>query len=269
MEPQVEPETKQTNQAQDYVRVLMQLVALGTLIVASIWIVRPFLIAVFWAATVTISTWPLLLQVQAWVGGRRALAVVAMTLLLLLILLAPFYFAVTSITDNAQRIADLPAYIAHVQIPALPSWLAGLPIIGERLNSGWKSLASAKPDDVTSSLAPYARNIALWFLNQVGNLGLFLVQVLLTVAISAVLYARGESAAEATETFFRRLGGPRGLKAVRLASQAIRGVALGIVITAIVQALLAGAALAIAGIPFAAPLTAVMFILTVAQIGPG
>ena len=55
---------------------------------------------------------------------------------------------------------------------------------------------------------------------------------------------------------------------MRLTSQAIRGVALGIVVTALVQAVLAGTGLAIAGVPFPALLTAVMFMLAVAQIGP-
>jgi len=44
-------------------------------------------------------------------------------------------------------------------------------------------------------------------------------------------------------------------------------VALGVVVTALVQSLLGGIGLAIAGVPFAAVLTAVMFMLAVAQIG--
>ena len=55
---------------------------------------------------------------------------------------------------------------------------------------------------------------------------------------------------------------------MRLAGQAIRGVALGVVVTALVQSVLGGIGLAIAGVPFAAMLTAVMFMLALAQIGP-
>ena len=45
-------------------------------------------------------------------------------------------------------------------------------------------------------------------------------------------------------------------------------IALGVVVTAIVQSLLAGLGLLIAGIPFAAALTTVAFILCIAQVGP-
>ena len=95
------------------------------------------------------------------------------------------------------------------------------------------------------------------------------VQFLLTVAIAAVMYASGERAAATVIRFGRRLAGDRGEFAVRLAGQAIRSVALGVVVTAVAQSVLGGIGLAVAGVPFASLLTALMFILCLAQIGPG
>jgi predicted PurR-regulated permease PerM len=88
------------------------------------------------------------------------------------------------------------------------------------------------------------------------------------VAIAAIMYAGGESAADWTKRFGRRLGGTRGADAVVLAGQAIRGVALGVVVTAVVQSALGGIGLALAGVPMAAVLTALMFMLCIAQLGP-
>jgi predicted PurR-regulated permease PerM len=68
--------------------------------------------------------------------------------------------------------------------------------------------------------------------------------------------------------FGHRLGDERGEMAVRLAGQAIRGVALGVVVTAVMQSVLGGIGLAIVGVPFAAVLTALMFMLCLAQVGP-
>ena len=53
-----------------------------------------------------------------------------------------------------------------------------------------------------------------------------------------------------------------------LAGQAIRAVALGVVVTAIVQSLAAGIGLAVSGIPYATVLTAIIFMLCIAQLGP-
>ena len=68
--------------------------------------------------------------------------------------------------------------------------------------------------------------------------------------------------------FGRGMAGEPGDRVVLLAAQAIRGVALGVVVTAIVQATLAGIGLRVAGIPFAALLGAVAFVLCIAQLGP-
>ena len=45
--------------------------------------------------------------------------------------------------------------------------------------------------------------------------------------------------------------------------------ALGVVVTALLQSVLGGIGLALAGVPFAAVLTAVMFMMCIAQLGPG
>jgi predicted PurR-regulated permease PerM len=67
--------------------------------------------------------------------------------------------------------------------------------------------------------------------------------------------------------FAIRLAGTRGGESVALAAQAIRGVALGVVVTAFVQSVVGGIGLMLAGVPFASVLWAMMFMLCIAQIG--
>ena len=117
-------------------------------------------------------------------------------------------------------------------------------------------------------LSPYVTDAAKWVLGQAGSLGGMLVQFLLVVILSAIMYASGEAAARSVRRFGRRLAGERGENSVILAGQAIRGVALGVGVTAIVQTVLGGIGLAIAGVPFASLLSAVMLMLCIAQIGP-
>jgi predicted PurR-regulated permease PerM len=252
----------------DLARTTLQLLALGALIVSSFWIVRPFLVASAWAAMIAVATWPVLLRTQAWLGGRRSLAVAVMTFALLLILLVPFYFGVTTIVEHAARIADWSKSLATLTVPEPPEWVAGLPVIGVRLAHRWQLLAAASPEEVSERLAPFARTLALWFVAQVGNLGLLLIQFLLTVIVVAILYANGEAVARGADQLARRLAGVRGENAVHLAARAVRAVALGVVVTAILQSIAAAIGLAIAGVPFVTILTALVFILAVAQVGP-
>lgn len=246
----------------------MQLLALGALIATCFWILRPFLIAFAWATMVAIATWPFFLHLQAWLGGRRSLAVALMSVALLLVLVVPSYFAVTAIAENAEEIGRWSQALATLAVPQPPAWIESLPVVGTRLAARWGQVASSAPDELVARIAPYGRKLALWFVGQVGSMGLLLLQFLLTVIIVAILYANGETAAGAAERFARRLAGAQGENAVRLAAQAIRSVALGIVVTAIVQSGLAGIGLAVVGAPFAVVLTAIVFVLCILQLGP-
>jgi predicted PurR-regulated permease PerM len=68
--------------------------------------------------------------------------------------------------------------------------------------------------------------------------------------------------------FAWRIGRERAENSVRLAGQAVRGVALGVVLTALIQSAIAAAGLLLAGVPRAGLLTAMVFALGVAQLGP-
>jgi predicted PurR-regulated permease PerM len=252
----------------DLPRTTLQLLFLGVLIASSCWILSPFLTAGSWAATIVVATWPILLHIQAWLGNRRSLAVAVMTLALLLILLVPLYFGVSAIVGNAERIPQWSKSLTTLAIPQPPSWLEGLPGIGEPIAARWREIASLGPEDISAHLAPYARATIVWFVAQVGNVGMLFLQFLLTVIIAAILYANGETATRGIDRFAVRLAGARGKNAVHLAAQAVRAVALGVVLTAGIQSALCGIGLAVAGVPFAVILTAAMFMLGVAQIGP-
>lgn len=258
----------QPDQARDLVRTTFQLLALGALIATTFWILGPFLVALGWAITIVVATWPLLLQVQAGLGGRRSLAVTAMTMVLLLILVVPLYFGIEAIVGSARHAAGWSQSLTTVAVPQPPAWLETLPLVGTKLAGSWRQLAATPPEELAATFAPHAQKLVLWFVNQVGGVGLLLLQFLLTVIIAAVLYSNGETAARSVDRIARRLAGAQGVNAVHLAGQAIRGVALGVVVTAIVQSTCAGIGIAVVGVPFATVLTAVIFMLCIAQIGP-
>ena len=258
----------QASRPPDIARTAFQLLALGVLIASSFWIVRPFLLAFTWATMIAVATWPLLLQLQAWLGGRRSLAMASMTIALLLILVVPLYLGIDSIVENAHRIEDWSRSLATFAVPQPPAWVHALPFVGARLAARWTQLAAGPDEAMVARIAPFARAFALWLAGRVGGIGLLLVQFLLTVIIAAILYAKGETVARGAGHFARRLAGSQGENALHLAGQAIRGVALGVVVTAIAQSAAAGVGLWIFGVPFAPILTAAIFVLCIAQIGP-
>jgi predicted PurR-regulated permease PerM len=252
---------------QDLTRTTLQVLWIGILIAACFWIMRPFLLSLIWAAMIVAATWPFMLKLEGWLWRKRGLAVAAMTIAMLILFIVPFSLAIVAIIENAARSAGWGKSFQAQALPTLPAWVTGIPVLGPKLATAWQS-ATTGPEGLSARLAPYAGKLLTWFLSQAGSVGIIMLQFFLTVIIAAIFYAIGEKASRAVIRFARRLGGNRGEEVALLAAKTVRGVALGVVGTALVQSLLGGIGLVIAGVPAAAILTAVMFMLCIAQLGP-
>jgi len=255
--------------SRDLARSTLAVLFIGVLIAANFWILKPFLPSLVWAVIIVVATWPILLRLQALLGGKRGTAVAIMTLGLLALLIAPLLLAVVTILDNVDRVKELVKTVEAQGLPPLPAWVSGIPLVGPRIAEAWGELASAGQEGLAARLAPHVKDIVSWFVGQAGGIGIMIVQFLLTVIIAAILYSGGETTADAVRRFARRLAGQKGDDVAVLAGKAIRGVALGVGLTALVQSVLGGIGLAVTGVPAATVLTAVMLLLCIAQLGPG
>lgn len=257
----------QTQARADLARIFLVILIIAMLIVGSLWTLLPFISAIVWATTIVVATWPTMLNLQRRMGGRRAVATTIMTIAMLAIFIVPFTVAVSILLDAAVESLELVREATCNGLPPPPQWLENIPIVGERIMARWQELAAGGPGLLRDSLRPFARSTASWAMSITGGFGLITLHFLLTVAVTAILYTSGETAAGGVLKFGRRLGRDRGERTVRLAAQALRGVALGVVVTAFVQSLIAGVGLWIAGVPRPGLLLAMVFILSVAQIG--
>jgi predicted PurR-regulated permease PerM len=254
-------------QRNDLTRTVLTVLFIGGLIASSFWVLRPFLGALVWATMIVAATWPAMLALERRAGGRRWVAVSVMSLLLLLVLIGPLSAALATLFSHADEIAEQARHLKDIQLPPPPAWLQGLPLVGERIASFWQNLATGGVQALVVLVTPYLGVATRWLVTQAGGLGALMLQFVLTVIACAALYARGEDAAGWALRFGARLGGAQGEHVIRLSGQAIRGVALGVVVTAIAQTLVGAIGLAIAQVPFTAVLTLLMFLMAVAQIG--
>jgi predicted PurR-regulated permease PerM len=258
----VEPETR------DLARTVLGVLFILGLTAGVLWILEPFLTAIICAATIAISTWPILTGLQKRWGGKRGLAIAALLGALTLALLTPVYFgtmaAVQSVGAVSTWLHDLP----NRAVPALPDWLARLPLAGPRIQSWWSDLMAGGGEGIRARISENASAILGWLVVRVGNLAGMMAQVALTLAITGLLYVKGEEFAAGLLRFFRRLAGARGEEAARLAAMATRGVALGVVVTPLIQSILAGIGLATAGVPHFGLIAIGVLVSCLAQAGP-
>ena len=88
----------------DLARNTLAILCVLGLIGLTLWILRPFLAAAVWAATLVVATWPLLLGLERRLGGRRPAAVVILTLALLLLLILPLWLVVAAVFDHSGEL---------------------------------------------------------------------------------------------------------------------------------------------------------------------
>lgn len=253
----------------DLTRTTLAVFCIVGLIAISLWVLRPFLAATVWATMIVVATWPLFKSLELRLGQRRAPAVAVMTLGMLLLLVLPLWLAIDTISEYSGQLTATGKSLAENGLPLPPDWVQTLPLVGEKLFASWTQLSVSGTAGIAAKISPYAADTGKWVLSQVGGLGGMLIQFVLVVTIAAILYSSGELAARMMHRLGRRLAGERGENSVILAAQAIRGVALGVGVTALVQTLLGGIGLALAGVPFASLLSALMLMLCIAQVGPG
>ena len=249
-------------------RTTLAVLSLGGLIAASFWIMRPFLVALIWATMIVVATWSPMLSLQRRLGGRRTLAIAVLILAMLMVFVLPFWVAISTLAEYSDDVGAWTKSLQQVAVPLPPEFIDDIPVVGNKIAAAWRDAASDGWSVLLAKLQPYVVRVLQWLAAEAGSVGLVVLQIMLTIAIAAVLYAKGESAAAAVRRFGLRLAGARGEQSVRLAGQAIRGVALGVVVTAVVQSLLGGLGLAAAGVPFAGVLAVAMLMLCLAQVGP-
>jgi predicted PurR-regulated permease PerM len=252
----------------DLARRVLTILFIVALIAICIWILSPFLPATIWATTLVVATWSIMSKLQTKLWGKRWLAVISMTIFLLLVFVIPFWMAIGTIVANSGQIIDWTTSVTSIDLSVPPVWATDLPVIADAIARAWTRIFDSGAREVLQEVRPYVGMLIQWFISAVGSLGIVLMQFLLTVVMAAILYARGEHAARAATGFGFRLAGDRGRQAVKLAGQAIRSVALGVVGTAFVQAGIGTFGLLVTGVPFASVLSAVLFMLCIAQLGP-
>ncbi|MEG2830610.1 MAG: AI-2E family transporter YdiK, partial [Edwardsiella sp. (in: enterobacteria)] len=93
----------------DLARIIFGSLFIALLIISCLWVVQPFILGFTWASMVVIATWPVLIWLQNHLWGKRWIAVVLMTLLLLLLFVLPIGMVITSLIGNAGPILDWAA----------------------------------------------------------------------------------------------------------------------------------------------------------------
>jgi predicted PurR-regulated permease PerM len=241
--------------------------ALLLLVFGCVLVLQPFLSAILWAAVICFSTWPVYRRCERAVGGNKSLTAAMMTLLVALVLVAPFAVMVPLLTDSVGNLLTAGNQILEQGPPPPPRWVAGLPLIGENLADYWESLAHNAPAftiELKKLIGP-ATNLAV---ASGAVLGVGFLELGLSVFIAFFFFLHGRRMAAHVRAVGERFAGPRARELLVVVGATVKGVIYGLIGTALAQALLAGIGFWIAGAPQALLLGFLTFVLSFVPVGP-
>lgn len=247
-----------------------QILAVGALLLLALGcalVLQPFLSAILWAAVICFSTWPVYRRCERAVGGNKSVAAAMMTLLVALVLVAPFAVMVPTLTDSVGNLLAAMNQILEQGPPTPPRWVAALPLIGENLAAYWERLAHNAPAftiELKKLIGP-ATNLAV---ASGAVLGAGLLELGLSVFIAFFFFLHGRRMAAHVRAVGERFAGPRARELLVVVGTTVKGVIYGLIGTALAQALLAGIGFWIAGVPQALLLGFLTFALSFVPIGP-
>jgi len=252
----------------DYIERAMEsairIATVAALVVASALILSPFLSVLAWAVILAVASYPAYDLLVEKTGNRRRIAAVICVLVALLFVILPSIMLAESLVDSIQTIRER-IETGTLAMPDAPARVRDWPLVGERVYEYWV-LAQTNMQAALSNIQPQLEQLGRSILGIVTGAGKALLQFVLSIIIAGVILAHSKTNAHFAKRVFLRLAPERGEGISKLAEQAVRGVAIGVVGVSLIQAALAGIGFVVIDLPGAALWALLVLILGVIQL---
>jgi predicted PurR-regulated permease PerM len=249
------------------VEIAIRLGVIALLVVACLQIVAPFVGIVAWGMIIAVAAGSPFEALCRFMGGRRGLAATVAVVLALLVIFVPAVLLTNTLVSGARHYASQLAD-GSFRVPPPAASVADWPLIGHRVHDAWM-LASENLDQAVERAAPQLETVSRGLLRAAGSAGAGVLELIASVLIAGVLLAYSPGRHEAIVQLATRLAGERGRELADLASATIQSVVQGILGVALIQAVLAGLGLIIAGIPGAGLWALLVLVAAVVQLPVG
>ena len=225
----------------------------------------PFLTLMVWALILAVAIYPLHRRLARRLGGRQGLAATLIVLLATVVIVAPTAALMSHFGDSVRGFVH-GVQNNTLQIPPPRAGVESWPIVGKRLHAAWNQAHTDLPT-VVAKLQPKMGELARAALGMVASIAIGVLGFLAAFIIAGIIMAFGEAGARSAERIFARIvGRDRATEFAKLCTATVRAVAQGVIGVALIQAIVIGLTLLVAGVPFAGVLALVVLVLGIAQI---
>jgi predicted PurR-regulated permease PerM len=202
-------------------------------------------------------------------GNKRKVAGFLYGLVLVAIIAVPMILMISMVIDSFHGFHEFINGFREHNVPPLPEKISSLPVVGEKAQTIWTDLEN-DPQKAVKIYGPQIKSFLQHMISAGGGVIGATLELIVGIIISAVVLTFGGNKIiePLAKTLKGLTGEKQGMELVDASGRAIRGVAIGVMGTGLIAALLAWLGYALAGIPIAALLAAITFFLVVIQLGP-
>lgn len=247
-------------------RLLVQILLLA-LLGACLWVLAPFASALFWAAVLAFASWPLMRLLTRQLNGNATLAAGVLTFCWMVLVAVPLVWLGFNIADQIREANALLHDLQVDGLPAPPTWLGELPLIGDNLVTLWGTL-NEQGTAMLASARPYIGQVGNWLLVRSARVGGGMLELALSLVLVFFFYRDGPRLAAFVHSLLDRLIGERSDHYLELVAGTVQRVVNGVIGTAAAQAVLAYIGFTIAGVPAALVLGLLTFAFSFLMVPP-
>jgi predicted PurR-regulated permease PerM len=245
--------------------IAIRLGLLAFLIYWSFILLRPFIPVLVWSVVLTVALYPIFDWLSSHLGHRPRIAAIVTTLIVLAVFLAPATWLGIGLADALSKISD-QLTSGNLVLPAPPDSVRNWPLIGNQFYEFWSN-ASINLQATLRDIAPHLKPLAGPILAIAGSAGTGTIKFILSVIVAGFLFLPGPRLAASIRNNLARIVPEQSKDFMALAGATIRTVAQGVIGVAVLQSLLAGVGLKVAGVPHAGVLAFAVLVLGIVQIG--
>lgn len=225
----------------------------------------PFINMMLWAVILAVTLYPLHQYFAAKLGGKQGWASTLIVLLGIVLIVAPTVLMISSLVESASTMIDKLSGQSFA-VPPPPEKVATIPVVGEKISALWLKASSDLPG-LISNYRTQIGDVAKGILSVLASMGGGILGFILSFIVAGIIMAWGAAGANSARRIAIRLTDERkGQSLVKLCSSTIRAVAQGVIGVALIQALLVGVLMIVAGIPAVGIFFVLALILGIAQI---
>lgn len=226
------------NSVQSATRYIALGVCFTTLAFLTFWVLREIFEPVVWAVILVYATWPAHDRLQIWLPGQSGGSALLMTAILGAVLVIPFIWLIVILhVEIVDLFVKLPTWLQGK--PALPLWIANIPFLGEELQFVFDEFEDLQ-GLVRTYVVPWLTGLSGRLVGMLEGIGFIAAKLFFTLFLMFFFYRDGSVLISEFRQALVIALGTRAHGYIATAELTTRAVVYGIVLTAIVQGIIAG-----------------------------